>query len=411
MPRTSPSRATASTATASRALQSAERALNAASRLDEVSSFQAVEIFQAAQALEAQGRSVIHLEFGEPDFDTPQPVREAAVRALAEGRTHYVHSMGIPAFREAIAAFHRSKYGVEVHPDQILVSMGTSLIMQLVMLLLLEPGDEVMLTDPCYACYANFVRLAGGRPRFVPIREEEGFQPDPDAIRRAIGPRTRAVMIGSPANPTGVVLKPEAIRALAALPVPVISDEIYHGLTYAGEERSLLEFTDRGFVLNGFSKYFAMTGWRLGYLIFPRELLASLMKLHQNVMISANDFMQYAGIAALTEAIPFCEGYKAEYDRRRRYMIQRLGEIGLPLRYEPAGAFYCFADARRYLRKDGPADSLALARDILQRAGVAVTPGIDFGPGGEGYLRFSYANSMENIREGLGRIEEYLRGR
>jgi aspartate/methionine/tyrosine aminotransferase len=380
--------------------------LRAARHLDEVTSFQAVEIFQAAKALEAQGRSVIHLEFGEPDFETPAPVREAAVKALADGHTHYVHSMGIPAFREAIAAYHNRKYGLSIHPDQILVSMGTSVIMQLAMLLLLEPGDEVVLTDPAYACYANFVRIAGGVPRFVPIREDDGFQPDPDAIRAAIGPRTRAVMIGSPANPTGVVMKPELLRALAELPVPVLSDEIYHGLTYTGEEHSLLEFTERGFVLNGFSKYFAMTGWRLGYLIFPRELLGPIMKLHQNIMISANDFMQYGGMAALGEAIPICERYKAEYDRRRRYMIGRLGEIGLPLRYEPSGAFYCFADARRY-----GADSLALARDILQQTGVAVTPGIDFGPGGEGYLRFSYANSLENISEALDRLEGYLHAR
>jgi aspartate/methionine/tyrosine aminotransferase len=385
--------------------------LRPAPHLDEVTSFQAVEIYQAAKALEAQGRSVIHLEFGEPDFETPAPVRAAAVKALEAGHTHYVHSMGIPAFREAIAAYHNRKYGLSIHPDQILVSMGTSVIMQLAMLLLLEPGDEVVLTDPSYACYANFVRIAGGRPRFVPIREQDGFQPDPDAIRKAIGPRTRAVIIGSPANPTGVVMKPEVIRALAGLPVPVISDEIYHGLTYAGAEHSLLEFTERGFVLNGFSKYFAMTGWRLGYLIFPREMLAPIMRLHQNIMISANDFMQFGGIAALTEAVPICERYKAEYDRRRRFTIRRLGEIGLPLGYEPTGAFYCFANARRYCRGAGGPDSLALARDILQQTGVAVTPGIDFGPGGEGYLRFSYANSLENISEALDRLDGYLQGR
>jgi aspartate/methionine/tyrosine aminotransferase len=371
--------------------------------LEEVKSFQAVEVFQAAKALEAQGRSVIHLEFGEPDFPTPEPVRDAAVRALADGHTRYVHSMGILGLREAIAEHHHRKYGVAIDPDQILVSMGTSLIMQLVMLLLLKPGDEVVLTDPSYACYANFVRIARGRPVFVRIRESEGFQPDLEAVRRAITPRTRAVMICSPANPTGVVTRPEVLRGLAELSVPVISDEIYHGLTYAGAEHSLLEFTDRAFVLNGFSKYFAMTGWRLGYLIFPRELRAPVMKLHQNIMISANDFIQYAGIAALREALPICERYKQEYDRRRRFMVRRLAEIGLPLRYEPAGAFYCFADASRYGR-----DSLALARDILDQVGLAVTPGIDFGAGGEGYLRLSYANSLEHIEEGLERLGKYL---
>ena len=185
--------------------------------------------------------------------------------------------------------------------------------------------------------------------------------------------------------------------------MPLISDEIYHGLTYGGAEHSALEFSDRAFVLNGFSKYFAMTGWRLGYLIFPEPLHSTLMRLHQNVMISPADYVQYAAIAALEQARPELERYKAEYDRRRLFMIARLAEIGLPLRYEPAGAFYCFADARRY-----GTDSLALAMDILEKAGVAVTPGSDFGPGGEGYLRFSYANSMETIVEGLTRLGEYL---
>jgi aspartate/methionine/tyrosine aminotransferase len=371
--------------------------------LDEVKLFQAVQVFQAAKALEAQGRSVIHLEFGEPDFPTPPPIHEAAVRAMGNGHTRYVHSMGILAFREAIADYHRRKYGVDVHPEQILVSMGTSLIMQLLMLMLLEPGDEVVLTDPSYACYANYTGIARGTPRFVPIREQDGFQPDPAAIRHAITPRTRAVMINSPANPTGVVTKPEILRELAELPVPVISDEIYHGLTYAGEEHSMQEYSDRVIVVNGFSKYFAMTGWRLGYMIFPRELQPVVMKLHQNMMISANDFMQYAGIAALTESVPICEEYKQEYDRRRRFVIRRLGEIGLPLRYEPTGAFYCFADASRYGR-----DSLALAMDILDNTGVAVTPGIDFGPGGEGYLRFAYSNSHDNIAEAMNRLETYF---
>ncbi|MEE8555048.1 MAG: pyridoxal phosphate-dependent aminotransferase [bacterium] len=374
--------------------------------LDEVSSFQAVEIFQAAKALEAQGRSVIHLEFGEPDFPTPEPIHQAAVRALGEGKTRYCHSLGIPEFREVIADYHNRKYGLELSPDRILVSMGTSLLMQLLMLLLLEKGDQVVLTDPTYACYANFVRIAGGEPVFVPIREEDGFQPDPEAVRRAITPRTRAIVVCSPSNPTGVVLRPEVMRGLAALGVPVISDEIYHGLTYGGAEQSILGITDHAFVLNGFSKYFAMTGWRLGYLIFPRPLLPAVMKLHQNIMISANEFIQYAGIAAMNEAVPICEEYRREYDRRRLFLVQRLAEIGLPLQYEPSGAFYCFANASRY-----GSDSIALAKDILERTGVALTPGVDFGPGGEGYLRFSYANSMENIGEALDRLEDYLKSR
>jgi len=387
--------------------------------VDAIKPFRAVEIFQAARLLEEQGRSIIHLEFGEPDFPTPHAVQEAAIRAIRDGRTRYTHSLGLPEFRAAICAYHRRRYGIEVQPGQVLVSMGTSLLMHLLMLLLLEPGDEVILSDPTYACYSSFVRIARGVPVSVPIREEQGFQLDPEEVRRRITPRTRAILVCSPANPTGVVMRPEVLRALAGLGVPIVSDEIYHGLTYgfdgiaagaggSGEDgqsrdRTILSYTEQAFVLNGFSKYFAMTGWRLGYLIFPPELLPAVVKLHQNVMISAADYPQYAGIAALTQAIPDCERYRAEYDRRRLFMIQRLGEIGLPLHYEPAGAFYCFADARRY-----GADSMRLALDILERTGVAVTPGSDFGPGGEGYLRFSYANSLENITEGMRRLAGYL---
>jgi aspartate/methionine/tyrosine aminotransferase len=379
--------------------------------LDAIKPFRAVEVFQAARALEAKGRHIVHLEFGEPDFPTPPPVQEAAIRAIRAGHTHYTHSLGLPELREAICAHHRRRYGITIQPDQVLVSMGTSVLMHLLLLMLLEPGDEVILSDPTYACYSSFVRIARGVPVFVPIRESEGFQLDAAEVRKRVTPRTRAILICSPANPTGVVLRPEVMQSLAGLGVPVISDEIYHGLTYGsglgaqggGPDRTILSYTPEAFVLNGFSKYFAMTGWRLGYLIFPPEVQATLMKLHQNIMISAADFPQHAAIAALTEAIPDCERYRAEYDRRRVFMIQRLSEIGLPLRYEPAGAFYCFADASAY----GP-DSMALAMDILEHAGVAVTPGSDFGPGGEGYLRFSYANSMENIAEGLNRIAGYL---
>ena len=241
--------------------------------LDDVTPFQAVEVFQAASALEAKGRSIVHLEFGEPDLPTPSVVKEAAIKAMLDGRMKYTHSLGILPLREAIAAHHDRKYGISIDPGRIVVSSGSSLLAQMLMLLLLEKGDEVLLPDPTYACYANFVRIAGGVPVPVPTSEQDGFQLDPAAVKKRITPRSRALMICSPANPTGVVMRTETMRELAGLGVPVISDEIYHGLTYGGEERSMLEFSDRGFVLNGFSKYFAMTGWRLGYMIFPHLFL------------------------------------------------------------------------------------------------------------------------------------------
>ena len=371
--------------------------------LDDITPFQAVEVFQAASALEAKGRSIIHLEFGEPDLPTPAPIKEAAIKAMLDGHMKYTHSLGILPLREEICRYHGMKYGTNPRPDQVVVSMGTSVLMQMLMLMLLEPGDEVILPDPTYACYANFVLMAGGRPVYVPISEADGFQVDPAAVKASITPRTRALLVCSPANPTGVVMRTEVMRRLAGLGVPIISDEIYHGLTYSGEEHSVLEFTEQAYLLNGYSKYFAMTGWRLGYMIFPKAVQATVMKMHQNIMISAAEFTQYAGIAAMSQATPDCENYKAEYDRRRIYMVERLAQIGLPLKYEPVGAFYCFADASRYGK-----DSLKLAMDILKGAGVAVTPGVDFGAGGEGYLRFSYANSLENIAEGMDRLGGWL---
>jgi (5-formylfuran-3-yl)methyl phosphate transaminase len=371
--------------------------------LDEISSFYAVEVFQAAKALEAQGRSIIHLEFGEPDFPTPEVVKAAAIEALQRGATRYTHSLGIPELRQTICEYHNARYGLSLGPEQVLVSAGSSVLMFLAMLMLLEPGDEVILADPTYACYANFVRLARGVPVSVPIRESEGFQLDPAAVKAKITPRTRALLICSPANPTGVVMRPEVLQELAGLGLTIVSDEIYHGLTYGGRAHSILEFTDRALVLNGYSKYFAMTGWRLGYLLFPRELMPTVMRLHQNVMISAPDFPQHAAIAAMRQAVPTCEGYVQQYDRRRLYIMERLAQIGLPLHYEPAGAFYVFADARHI-----EPDSLKLSMEILNEAGVALTPGFDFGPGGEGYLRFSYANSLEHITEALDRLEAFI---
>ncbi|HEX9844605.1 MAG TPA: pyridoxal phosphate-dependent aminotransferase [bacterium] len=374
--------------------------------LDEITSFYAVEVFQAAKALEAQGRSIVHLEFGEPDFPTPEVVTAAAIEALQRGATRYTHSLGIPELRETICAYHNAKYGLALEPEQVLVSAGTSVLMFLAMLLLLEPGDEVILPDPTYACYSNFVRLARGVPVPVPIREAEGFQLDPAAVKARITPRTRALLICSPANPTGVVMRPEVLAELGALGIPVVSDEIYHGLSYGGRDRSMMEFSEQALVLNGYSKFFAMTGWRLGYLLYPRELMPVVMRLHQNVMISPPDFPQYAAIAAMKHAVPICEGYVREYDRRRLYVIERLAKMGLPLHYEPAGAFYVFANAGHI-----EPDSLKLSMQILNEAGVALTPGFDFGAGGEGYLRFSYANSLENLREALDRLEAFLAGR
>jgi aspartate/methionine/tyrosine aminotransferase len=296
---------------------------------------------------------------------------------------------------------------VTVTPEQILVTPGTSPAMLLLFGHLLEAGDEVVLGNPCYACYPNFVRYADGVPVYVDTHEADGFQYRPETIEARLGPRTRAIVVNSPANPTGVVLDADRLRAIAGLaerggPM-IVSDEIYHGLTQAGRDRSILEFTDRAFVLNGFSKAFAMTGWRLGYVIAPRDHVRSLQKAFGNFFISTNEFVQWAGVAALREAVDDTRRFRAIFDERRRAMVAGLRAIGLGVPAEPKGAFYVLADARRFTR-----DSTQFAFDVLERCHVAVTPGAAFGVNAEGHLRFSYAASLERIEEGLRRLGRYL---
>lgn len=374
-----------------------------ARRTQEITPFLAMEVLEAAQALDPAGTEVIHLEVGEPDFPTPEPIKEAAHRAIQQNRTRYTHSLGLLPLREAIAEHFQKTYGVSISPDQVLVTAGTSPALLLTCLALLESGDEVILTDPCYACYANFVRLAGATPVFVPIYEEEGFQLTADAVRRHLTPRTKAILINSPANPTGTLLSPEHMAALAELGPFVISDEIYHGLVYEGREHSILEFTDRAFVLNGFSKAYAMTGWRLGYVIAPKTYIRTLQILHQNFFISANEFVQWAGVAALQEGQEHLARMRATFDERRRFLIPQLRRLGFGVAAEPTGAFYVLANARRFTSR-----SYEFALEILRETKVGVTPGIDFGQNAEGYLRFSYANSLERIQQALERLENFL---
>ena len=379
-----------------------------AKRTEEITPFLVMDVLERACTMADEGTDVIHLEVGEPDFDTPQCVKEAIFCALKDGFTHYTHSLGCLELREAICEHYQETYDVSVHPDQVVVTSGTSPAMLLMFAALLEKGDEVIISDPGYACYPNFVKFVEGIPVTVPVYEEDGFQYRPEAIAEKITPRTRAIFINSPSNPTGNLLSAERMRAIAEASCRfkspmVISDEIYHGLVYEGKEHSILEFTEDAFVLNGFSKLYAMTGLRLGYLIAPRPFIRPIQKMQQNFFISANSAVQMAGITALKETAQDVARMRRIYDERRQYMISRIKELGLGITVEPTGAFYVFANARHVAN-----DSYKLAFDILEKAHVGVTPGIDFGENAEGYIRFSYANSMENIVEGLNRLERYL---
>lgn len=378
----------------------------ASKRTEEMTSFIVMDVLERACALECEGKDIVHLEVGEPDFDTPECIKAAACKALTDGFTHYTHSLGMPALREAICEYYHDTYRVVVDPDQVVVTSGSSPAIFMTFAALLEPGDEVILSDPHYACYPNFIKFVGGVPVTVPVFEEDGFQFRPDSIKERLSARSRAIFINSPSNPTGNLLSSARMQAIAGMHPWIVSDEIYHGLVYEGKEHSILEFTDRAFVLNGFSKLFAMTGLRLGYLIAPKEFMRPIQKMHQNFFISANAMIQKAGIVALKEAGSDVARMKEIYNQRRLFMIRRLKELGLGITVSPTGAFYVFANARHISQ-----DSYALAFDILEKACVGVTPGIDFGRYGEGYLRFSYATSMEKIAEGMDRLEAYLKER
>ncbi len=373
-------------------------------RASEINPFIVMDILEKAQEMERSGKDIIHMEVGEPDFDTPECINEACRRAIKDGKTHYTHSLGLLELREAICEHYFTKYGVEVSPDRVIVTSGTSPAMFLLFSALIERGDEIIISDPHYACYPNFITFLEGVPARVNVFEEDGFQYTPEGIREKITPRTRGIMINSPSNPTGNLLSIERMAQIASYGLPVISDEIYHGLVYEDNEHTILEFTDNAFVLNGFSKAYAMTGWRLGYLIAPKEYIRPMQKMQQNFFISPNSFAQWGGIAALREAEDDVVRMRNIFNERRKFIIRRLREIGLGITVEPTGAFYILGNIKAF-----STNSYETAFDILEKAHVGVTPGIDFGKNCEGYIRFSYATSMEKIDEGINRIEKYLK--
>lgn len=374
-------------------------------QIDKMTSFIVMEILAKAKEMEQQGMSVIHMEVGEPDFSIPTAATTAGVQALNDEKTHYTSALGTPELRQEIANLYNREYGLDISADRIMITSGSSPAILLLCLMLFDKDSEVIISNPGYACYKNFIFAAGATPVNVVLKPEKGFRYDIEDIRRAVTPKTRAIFINSPMNPTGALLDEDFMRELASLNIPIISDEIYHGLVYEDKAHSILEYTDNAFVLNGFSKRFAMTGLRLGYIIAPKEYMPTLDMLHQNFALCAPSISQEMGVSVLRSEAAWreVESMKKTYDERRRFLIKRLREIGLPPVVEPKGAFYIMVDARKYTR-----DSYHFAYEILEKAHVGVTPGVDFGTAGEGFLRLSYANSIENLREGMNRLEAFL---
>jgi len=370
----------------------------------------AFEVLAKARALEAKGRDIVHLEIGEPDFDTPPAIVAAGVAALERGETHYTPSAGVVELREAIARYLKERRGVHADPDQVIVTPGAKPIMFYALLALLDEGDEAIYPDPGFPIYSSMIDFAGARGVPLALREENDFQPDLDELRRLVSPRTKVIVLNSPNNPTGGVLSRDAIRDIAAIArerdLWVLTDEIYGELVYDGEHRSIAVedgMAERTILLDGFSKTFAMTGWRLGYGVFPRALVEPVAKLVTNSVSCTATFVQRAGTVALSSRPPEIDRMIAEFRRRRDAVVKGLNAVpGMKCR-TPQGAFYAFPNVRGL----GLRSSAEVADRLLNEAGVATLAGTCFGAAGEGYLRLSYANSLPNLDKAVSRIAEW----
>ncbi|MGH9533271.1 MAG: pyridoxal phosphate-dependent aminotransferase [Terriglobales bacterium] len=370
----------------------------------------AYEVLARARRLEADGRSVIHLEIGEPDFPTPAHILEAGVQALRDGHTHYATTQGLSALREAIAASVAASHHVPVHPEEVVVVPGAKPVVFYALTALAGPGAEVIYPDPGYPIYASLVRYLGATPRPIRLREDRDFRMDIGELEAAINSRTRLVILNSPQNPTGGMLTPEDIarvaRAVAHSPAMVLSDEIYRRITFGGEHHSILSapgMKERTILMDGFSKCYAMTGWRLGYGVMPPPLAQAMNALVTNTVSCTATFTQIAGIAALTGDQQPVTAMVAEFRRRRDLCVERLNQIPGVRCLTPPGAFYLFPN----IRATG-LSSQQFADGLLEQAGVAVLSGAAFGPGGEGYIRISAANSMENLATALDRTAAFV---
>jgi aspartate/methionine/tyrosine aminotransferase len=384
--------------------------MNAATRMAEIEPFHVMELMAKARTLEAQGRSIIHMEVGEPDFPTPQPVIEAAQLFIAGGQVFYTNALGLPQLREAIAGFYAMRYGVTVDPGRIVVTAGASGALLLALGALISPSDEWLLTDPGYPCNRHFVRLLEGVPRAIPVDATTAFQPTAEKIDAGWTAKTRGLLVASPNNPTGTLIEPERLaelwRTVRTRGGTLIVDEIYHGLTYDIDARTALEISDDIIIVNSFSKYFGMTGWRLGWLVVPPGMVRDVEKLAQNLFISPSAPAQHAALAAFQpEALAILESRREEFRARRDLLLPGLRALGFSIDTEPQGAFYIYAGIG-----DLGTDSFVLARQLIECAGVAATPGLDFGTNApDRHMRFAYTVAVEKLTEGLARMGRYFK--
>lgn len=386
--------------------------MHLASRLANIAPFHVMELAKMATELERQGRHIIHMGIGEPDFTAAPPVVEAAARAMSDGRLQYTSAVGIPALREAISAHYRRVYGLDIAPSRIVVTAGASAALLLACAALVEKGAEVLMPDPSYPCNRHFVAAFEGRAELIPSGPEQRFQLSDAQVREHWGSDTRGVLLASPSNPTGTSIPHEELRRIVSTVRErrgfAIVDEIYQGLSYEGDAFSALSLGEDVIVINSFSKYFNMTGWRLGWLVVPGQLVPQIEKLAQNLFICASSVAQHAGVACFTpEAIAIYEERKAEFKRRRDYIVPALQELGFKVPVMPDGAFYVYADCSALAD-----DADGLTREMLNEAGVVLVPGLDFGShAARQYIRVSYATSMANLQEAVARLRRFFEER
>jgi len=381
--------------------------MRTARRAADIEPFEVMDVLSRAQALERAGRRVVHMEIGEPDFTAPPPVVEAGIRAMREGRTAYTATLGLIALREAIARHYEKRFGARVSPERIAITAGASGGLLTLAALYVDAGDEILVPDPGYPGYRHFVRAFEGVAKILPVSAASDFQPTLEMVRAAWGPKTKGLLLGSPSNPTGTLISREELRKIATFIAErsgvLLVDEIYQGLVYGAEPWSAFGLPGEVVLVNSFSKYFCMTGWRLGWVVLPPDAVRAFEKLAQHLFISAPSAAQHAAIAAFSpESLAILEERRREFARRRDFLLPELTRAGLKIPAEPHGAFYVYADCG--------GDARAYARSLLEKEAVAATPGVDFGGNGtDRFVRFAYTRSMEDLQEAVERIARFAR--
>lgn len=389
------------------------------SRIDDIQPFHVMALLARAKELEAAGKDIIHMEIGEPDFPTPQPIVDAGIDAIQKGDVHYTPALGLLELRNAIAQFYKTRYALNISSERIAITPGASGALMLALGVVMQEGDEVLLADPGYPCNKNFVRFLSGKVLSIPVDASSSYQLTLKHLQENWTNKTRVVMVASPSNPTGTLLPQDELTAMAKFVKEkgayLIVDEIYHGLVYESEPETALnninhdnkyhDIDNHIIVINSFSKYFNMTGWRLGWIVAPKNLIENMDKLAQNVFLAASTPAQYAALAAFKpETIKILESYKNEFQQRRDFLLPKLKQLGFKIETEPQGAFYIYASCEKFTN-----DSYKFAYDLLENIGVAITPGKDFGDHkANSFVRFAYTTSIERMKEGIKRLNEYL---